>query len=261
MCDGGRAIPAVAGFNVAPVKSLGLEHPAEILLEAAGVRENRRFFLIQEDGRLFRGAYHGPLVRVRPEYDAGAERLTLHFPDGSVVSADAVGGERAAGDFWGRPVPGRVLEPGICEALSDYAGKPLRILRAAEDGIGTDSLHPVSLLGDGSLKELAGRLGDAELDPRRFRMLVELSGVEPHAEDAWQGSLLRLGEAVVRVGGPVGRCANTTYDPSTGVRDHDTLRAIHEYRGKIDGEVCFGVYADVVESGRVSVGDAVTPIA
>ncbi len=249
----------VAGFNVAPVKSLGLQHPDEIQLDRAGVRENRRFFLVQEDGRLFRGAYHGPLVRIRPEYDAEAERLTLHFPDGSEVEADALGGEPAGGDFWGRPVPGRVLGAEICAALSDYAGKPLRILRAAEDGIGTDSLHPVSLLGDGSVTELARRLGDPELDPRRFRMLIELSGVEPHEEDGWEGSLLRLGEAVLRVGGPVGRCANTTYDPATGLRDHDTLRAIKDYRGKLDGEICFGVYADVVEPGRVRVGDAVTP--
>ncbi len=196
-------------------------------------------------------------MRVRPEYDAAAERLTLRFPDGAVVSADAVGGKAATGDFWGRSVPGPVLEPAICDALSDYAGKPLRIVRAAEDGIGTDSLHPVSLVGDGSVSELGTRLRDTSLDPRRFRMLVELSDVEPHGEDEWRGSLLRLGEAVVRVGGPVGRCANTTYDPETGLRDHDTLRAIREYRGKIDGEVCFGVYADVVEPGRVRVGDAV----
>ena len=200
-------------------------------------------------------------MRIRPDYDSGSERLTLHFPDGSSVGADAVGGEPAPGDFWGRPVPGRVLEAELCKALSDYAGKPLRILRSAEDGIGTDSLHPVSLLGDGSVSELAGRLGDPELDARRFRMLIELSGVEPHAEDEWQSSLLRLGEATVRVGGPVGRCANTTYDPETGSRDHDTLRAILDYRGKLEGAVCFGVYADVVEPGRVRIGDAVIPAA
>ena len=241
------------------MKSLGLEHPTEIRLERAGVPENRRFFLIRADGRLFRGAYFGPLVRVRPVYDGGAERLTLHFPGGAAVTADALGGDEVTGDFWGRPVPGRVLEQSICDALSDYAGEPLRIVRAAGDGIGTDSLHPVSLVGDGSVSELAVRLGDPHLDPRRFRMLVELSGVEPHAEDGWQGALLGIGEAVVRVGGPVGRCANTTDDPETGLRDHDTLRVIHEYRGKIDGEVCFGVYADVVDPGRVRVGDVVTP--
>jgi uncharacterized protein len=225
------------------------------------VRENRRFFLVGEDGRLFRGAYFGPLVRVRPEYDGAAELLTLRFPDGTSVSADAVGDEPATGDFWGRRVPGRVLARPLCEALSDYTGKPVRIVRAAEDGVGTDALHPVSLVGDGSVSGLGARLGDPHLDPRRFRMLVELAGVDAHAEDAWRGELLRLGGAVVRVGGPVGRCANTTYDPETGVRDHDTLRAIQAYRGKIEGQVCFGVYADVVEPGRVRVGDAVTPVA
>lgn len=216
--------------------------------------------MIQQDGRLFRGAYHGPLVRVRPEYDSGAERLTLHFPDGSRASGDAVGEESALGDFWGRPVPGRVVAVELSEALSEYAGRDLRLLRAAEAGTGTDSLHPVSLVGDGSVAELAGRLGQADLDPRRFRMLLELSGIEAHAEDEWEGSLLQVGDAVVRVGGPVGRCANVTYDPESGLRDVDALRAIHEYRGKIDGEVCFGVYADVVEPGRVRVGDEVAPV-
>jgi hypothetical protein len=242
------------------VKSLGLEHPPVVALEHRGVAENRRFFLIQEDGRLFRGAYHGPLVRVRPEYDSGAERLTLHFPDGSKASGDAVGEEPALGDFWGRPVPGRVVAVELSDALSEYAGRHLRLLRAAEAGIGTDSLHPVSLLGDGSVAELAGRLGQADLDPRRFRMLLELSGIEAHAEDEWQGSQLQVGTAVVRLGGPVGRCANITYDPESGLRDFDTLRAIREYRGTIDGEVCFGVYADVVEPGRVRVGDEVAPV-
>ena len=216
--------------------------------------------MIQEDGRLFRGAYHGPLVRVRPEYDSGAERLTLQFPDGSRASGEAVGEEPAVGDFWGRTVPGRVVAAELSEALSEYAGRHLRLLRAAEVGIGTDSLHPVSLVGAGSVAELARRLGQAELDPRRFRMLLELSGTEAHAEDGWAGSLLRVGDAVVRVGGPVGRCANVTYDPESGLRDVDALRAIHDYRGKIDGEVCFGVYADVVEPGRVRVGDEVTPV-
>ena len=120
------------------------------------MRENRRFFLIREDDRLFRGAYHGPLVRIRPEYDAASERLTLRFPDGSAVSADAVGGSRRAATSGGDPCRDGCSRAEVCDALSEYAGKPLRILRAAEDGIGTDSLHPVSLLGDGSVSELGG---------------------------------------------------------------------------------------------------------
>jgi hypothetical protein len=60
----------------------------------------------------------------------------------------------------------------------------------------------------------------------------------------------------VRVGGPVPRCATTTRDPTTGIRDLDTLHAIKSYRGLRDGrKLDFGVYGEVERPGRVRVGD------
>ena len=80
-----------------------------------------------------------------------------------------------------------------------------------------------------------------------------------HEEDGWAGRRLRLGEAVVEGGGPVVRCAVTTRDPETTRRDLDTLRILGDYRGRRgeDGSVLFGVYASVVEPGRVRLGDPV----
>jgi len=72
---------------------------------------------------------------------------------------------------------------------------------------------------------------------------------------------VRAGEALLRVAGPVPRCAVTTQDPATGVRDHDTLRAIRSVRGDSDdGNLYFGMYAEVEVPGAVGVGDAVTPV-
>jgi MOSC domain-containing protein len=89
-------------------------------------------------------------------------------------------------------------------------------------------------------------------------MLFELDGAGAHEEDTW--TTFRVGEARVRVAGPVPRCAVTTQDPDTGVRTLDTLRAITSYRGLRDGgKIDFGVYLDVVEPGRVRLGDAVVP--
>ena len=45
----------VVRISIAPVKSLGLVHPDEIELEPHGVRGNRRFWLVDADGRLFNG--------------------------------------------------------------------------------------------------------------------------------------------------------------------------------------------------------------
>ena len=89
-------------------------------------------------------------------------------------------------------------------------------------------------------------------------MLFTLAGCRPHEEDEWNGRLLRVGDAVVRAGGPVDRCAMTTRDPDTGERDLDTLRLIREYRGVSDrNTIDFGVYGAVERPGRVSVGDSV----
>jgi uncharacterized protein YcbX len=83
----------------------------------------------------------------------------------------------------------------------------------------------------------------------------------PHEEDQWVGADVRIGEAVVRVREQVARCAITTKNPDTGERDLDTLRAIKGYRGVREGNhVDFGVYGEVVEPGRVRVGDPVEPL-
>ena len=90
-------------------------------------------------------------------------------------------------------------------------------------------------------------------------MTIGVDGVEPHAEDGWIGRRARVGAAVVAVRAHVGRCALTTLDPDRGRRDLDTLGAIAAYRGDVESRepLPFGVWCEVVEPGRVAVGDTV----
>jgi uncharacterized protein YcbX len=91
-------------------------------------------------------------------------------------------------------------------------------------------------------------------------MLVQISGTGPHEEDAWIGGPVRVGGVLVRVTKQDARCRMTTRNPDTGVRDLDTLRAIKDYRGVRNGaSIDFGVYAEVLEPGRIRVGDPVEP--
>jgi uncharacterized protein YcbX len=121
-------------------------------------------------------------------------------------------------------------------------------------------VRTVTFLSDASVEELGRQAGlGATPDVRRFRMLVGLGGCRPHEEDGWDGAAMRLGEAIVRVGGPVARCATTTRSPETGKRDLDTLRAIKAYRALRGGKhIDFGVYGDVERPGRVRVGDPIS---
>jgi len=256
-------VVSVSRISIAPVKGLGLVHPEEVLLEHHGVRENRRFHIVDADGRRFNQLRNGALVQIRPEYDAETEHLTLRSPDGSVAEGEISLGAEVTTDFYGRSVVGHNVEGPWSRALSGWAGQPLRLVQSPP-GLAVDRARGhVSLISTASLAEL-GRESEqgAPVDGRRFRMLFELDGCEPHEEDRWVEQHLRIGDAVIRIRGDVGRCAITTQNPETGKPDFDTLRTIAAYRGFTENEagarhIPFGVYGEVAEPGRVTVGDAV----
>jgi len=243
-------------INLAPVKGLGLDHPPLVELTDAGVESNRRFYLIC-DGRLYSGKDHGPLVSVAAGFERG--RLTLVFPGGEELGGEVALGERVETDFWGRMVSGRVVVGPWSAALSQYTGAAIRLVQSESPGVATD-ISVGTMLGRASCERLGEELGTA-IDARRFRMLFELAGLDAHAEDEWRGRRVRIGEAVVVVGGPVPRCVVTTQDPDTGTVTLDTLRAIRSYRGLRAGRwIDFGVYFDVDQPGHVRVGDEVQPL-
>jgi uncharacterized protein YcbX len=254
-------VKRIARISITPVKAFRLSHPDEVELGPDGVVENRRFFLIGPDGERLRSSLTPWPVVVRADYDAGAERLRMSFPDGTEIEGDATAlGEPVHSQKGSLDLSGRVVEGPWEEPLSEIAGHPVRLARP--DSVGAGLNEPVTVVSDGSVDRLARQAGEGQIDSRRFRMLFELTGCEEHEEDTWEGRSFSVGEAVIRVGGPVDRCAVTTRDPDTGERDLDTLRLIKSYRGQreSDGAVLFGVYGSIVQPGRVRIGDAFEPI-
>jgi uncharacterized protein YcbX len=254
-------VKTVSWLSVAPVKGMALVHPDGISLEPFGVAANRRFFVVDEDGRRYGQIRNGTLVRIAPSYDETSGALTLRFPDGTVVDGVPRLGETLVTDFYGRPVRGRAVEGEWSQAISRFVGRPLRLVRSNEPGAGVDrGLGTVTMLSDASLDALARQVNADGVDARRFRMLIGIAGCEPHEEDDWLGRRVRVGEAVVRLNEQVARCAITTQNPDSGVPDLDTLREIKQYRGMRDKEIDFGVFGEVETPGRVRVGDTVEPL-
>jgi uncharacterized protein YcbX len=241
--------PRVARINVTPVKSLRLHHPDEIELGPDGARDDRRFLLVDDARRLYNGKRDTSLVRASATWDPVARRLELTMPDGAVVEAEAVAGASAVVEVYGRLVRGRVVEGPWADALSDLVGRSLALVEREDGAWATDS-RPATLVSRASLGLIDG-------DGRRFRMLLELDGLEMLAEEAWTSRRIHVGGATLLVGVPTPRCAVPSASPDTGVRDRDVLRELIAERGRVDGEACLGVYAEVLEPGVVRVGDGV----
>lgn len=250
-------MPTVTRLSIAPVRSLGLEHPTEIDLTEHGVREDRRFYLTDANNRLVDRLIVGSLVRIAAHTDAEATALRLTFPDGMVIDDEVRLGEPVETPIHGRTGIGHIVAGPWAAALSDYCGREIRLVRCDQVG-GTRSKHPATLITDGSLSLLGAHLGGGKVDGRRFRMLIELEGGRGHEEDTWIGGRIALGETILEISAAVPRCAITTQDPDTGIRDLDTLRTIIDYRGiRNEKDVDFGVWGEVEQPGRIRLGDEV----
>ena len=252
----------VARISIAPVKALGLVHRESVVLGPRGVAGNRRFWLLEADGRLVSNKRHGSLMQVRPEWDEETRELALTFPDGSRVTGTVeLGDEVFEAEMYNHPIASRHVIGPWQEALSRFAGQPLTLLWAEEGAPDRLYAGTTTIVSRESIARLAHEAGEAELDGRRFRMLFEIEGVRPNEEDEWIGTQVRVGTATLQLNGDVGRCAITTLDPDTGVPTVDTLKALAAYRREGRKEpLPLGVYGSVVVPGEVRVGDVVEPL-
>jgi uncharacterized protein len=249
----------VAWISHCPVKGLALGQLDECELTEAGVAGDRQFFLVDENDRLVNSKGLGVLQQIVPRYDDQAGLLTLAFPNGTTLSQQVQLDGALDAQFWGASVQVRAVEGPWSEAISDFAGRDLRLVQAP--GPATDRMRSgaATLLGTGSLRALARLLGVDGVDGRRFRMNFGVDGLAEHEEDEWLGRRVRIGQAVVVPQGNVGRCAVTTQNPETGEPDLDTLKALAAYRRDVETTepLPFGVYAAVAEPGQVRLGDSV----
>jgi uncharacterized protein YcbX len=233
----GHGVESVSGVTLAAGATMPWDRVWAIAHEAARVGPGSTDW--SSCANFSRGAKSPALMAIRARVDEAAGRVTLTHPSQPPITVDPDDPEDAARLVaWVTPLanPGRA--------------RPAFVVRAKR-GM-TDSVFPsISVLNRASLAALGDRLG-MPLAMERFRGNVWLEGLAPFEELDLVGRDLTVGGAVLLVRERITRCVATTVDPSTGISDADTLGGLRSGWGHQD----FGVYAEVIEGGRIAVGDA-----
>lgn len=142
------------------------------------------------------------------------------------------------------------------DLLGDEIRGELRIIHAPEQAM-TDIPQPhLSLINTASVRNLADKCRQA-IAPLRFRGNLLIDGAEAWSEFDWVGKEVRIGDARFRVDARIRRCAATSVNPALATRDINVPKALFEHYGHMD---C-GLYLDVIEGGRVRVGDPIEVLA
>ena len=186
-----------------------------------------------------RGAKAPQLMAVTAKLNESTGVLTLNHPELDDITFDPDGD---VADFlqWVRPL------------MPEDRAQSAKIIRV--DGVGmTDTPYQsISINSLSSLADLDSKI-EQPMDQRRWRGNLWLDGLAPWAEFDWIGKTVQIGDVVLDVCDPVTRCLATTANPDTGLRDADTLGTLQSNWGHKD----FGVYAKVIQSGQIKLGDKV----
>jgi len=260
-----------------PLKSAApLAHDCSSV-EPRGLAGDRRWMVIDGDGKFVTGRQHArlTLVRALPETAAsGDAALRLDAPGMPALRVPAPrDGARVQTAVWGAAVAPLLASENAHAWLGEFLGAPCRLvymdancvrtIRAMYDGrygeqgdlVSLADAFPLLLVSQAALDHLNERLAQP-VPMLRFRPNLVIAGTAPHAEDGWKR--VRIGDCEFEMVKPCVRCVFTTVDFERGARDPagEPLRTLTTYRRTPDG-VTFGQYVIPRRLGSVRVGDAV----
>jgi hypothetical protein len=165
-----------------------------------------------------------------------------------------------AGASLDRAVPEAVLRDGIAAPVPATL---IEIGAAAPPGTFVD-FAPLHLITTATLDRIAELSPYRRADLERYRPNVVIStGGSGFTENDWVGRELRVGaDLVLRVIARTPRCAIPTLAHGHLPRDTEALRVVARNNRisplpDVDPEPCAGVYAEVLQPGRISTGDLV----
>ena len=238
-----------------PVKGLTAEALDEVVVEPGGAFPwDRAFALAQGDSGFDADApaflpksnfmcllKNAAVAGLRAAFDPHDHCLTIRAPDGSSVAASPFtpAGRQQIGAF-------------LIGFLGDEA-RGMPVFHHVPGHVFGDQRSPaVSLISLPTLHRFERDIGHAR-DAMRFRANIHFSGSVPWAEFDWVGRTLEVGGATLRVTKRTRRCNATQVNPGTAERDADPVRELMHAYGHPD----LGIHAEVVEGGRIAVGDPI----
>jgi uncharacterized protein len=255
-----------------PVKSCAAVACAQLEIEPRGPRHDRRYMVVDPEGRFLTGRKLPRMVLIRAT--PGDHGLTLDAPGMPTLHlpAPAPAGARTTVQVWGDKVSAVAMGAEAEAWLSGFLESDARLVwmdadaaRALDpdrarpgDEVSFADGFPLLLIGQAALDGLNARL-QAPLPMTRFRPNLVFSGGVAHAEDGWRR--IRVGRVEFDVVKPCTRCVFTTVDPATGAVDPsgEPLATLKSYRRGERG-ITFGMNLIARGEGRVKVGDALEVI-
>ncbi|MFP6741803.1 MAG: MOSC domain-containing protein [Alphaproteobacteria bacterium] len=247
-----------------PVKGMRGEEIPHVYTGFSGLMGDRIYGVIADDGLegfpwhtgrdqeefvLYNASYRASEALLEPadleSFEGHAPGVTPLYPDSDAFEVSVETNEGETYDD--------IEDPAFIADLERVTGRTLRVHMTQR---GQHDCRPLSIFSLSAAARLGEELG-MDIDKRRFRanFYVEWDNQDdPYFEVSLVGKTLKIGDRLeVAVVERDPRCKMITLDPDTSEESPKILRHVSRNH---DG--CAGVFAAVLQDGRVKRGDAIT---
>ncbi len=253
---------------VFPVKSLRGLSPSSWGLDARGLQNDRRYMLVDEQGRFLTQRQQHRMALIDVHWQDGRLRLSAEGKEPIEVPVLEDAAQLRAVEIWGEQQQGFDQGDVVASWLAEFLGVTCRMVRhdlnspravdadyaRPGDVVSFSDGFPFLVLSEASVAALSKQAG-VELDIRRFRPNLVIRGCEPFEEDQWRR--IRIGQSEFELVKPCSRCIIPTIDPNTGERGPEPMRALMATRRR-ENKVYLGQNAIQRSAGEsLAVGDGV----
>ncbi len=240
-------------------------------VEPRGLKDDRRWLLVDTNGRFLTAREHPQLLQIHIALDGLC--MTMNAPGMPALELNEARpdhGPRLEVVIWHDQVRATRMQATADAWCSEYLGIDCRMVYMDEQcerssdpeySLNSDIVSfadgfPCLLISEASLQDLNSR-APLQIDMGRFRPNLVISGCSAYAEDRWRR--LRIGTVEFAGVKACARCVLTTIDPKTSEKHtrQEPLRTLGTYRRRPDRSIDFGQNLIPRSSGTVHTGDPV----
>ena len=250
-----------------PIKSVGGIRLNEAKVEERGFEFDRRWMLIDENGKFLSQRTYPQMALLKVEIEAESLKVFhASYPTDFVqIPFNEKGKELLSVTVWDDQMPAQLVNSSLDQWFSNVLGTNVRLVKMPlsterkvdpKYAVNGESVSfadgmPYLLIAQESLNDLNEKLV-TPVPMDRFRPNIVFSGGDAFIEDSW--SEIQIGEVKMQVVKPCARCVMTTIDQETGIKNAEPLKTLATYR-KVGNKILFGQNVVALSNGTIKVGD------
>jgi hypothetical protein len=253
-----------------PIKSCaGIDHDTA-LAEARGFQGDRRFMIVDRDGKFITQRTDPNLARVKLKNESSGLRVSAQGFSDLHVPFDFDKDTKKAVEVWSSTLEAWDCGEAVADWFSRFLTRPVRLVgmdadiqrkrtstvNAEDFEVSFADGYPYLLTASASLDDLNARL-ETPVPMDRFRANLVVSTEAAFIEESWRR--IQIGSIIFQVVKPCGRCTITTVNQSSGIAGKEPLKTLSTYR-RAGNQVNFGMNLLAETTGPVKRGDSVTVI-